>query len=207
MGIAERKEREKEELRERILIAAKRLFLEKGVEKTSIRNIADLIEYSPGSIYHYFKDKNEIFHALHQGGFQQLMSRMEVLTTVQNPMERLKAMGRIYVQFGVENPDMYDLMFIKEAPLTHVFQAKDEQWNEGANTFNFLRTTLRECLAQGYFKGHQEESLSFMIWATVHGMISLHIRRRCEVILAHKQETIVQEGLNEFFSILDRLSK
>ena len=90
MGIAERKERDKEELRERILVAAKTLFLEKGVEKTSIRNIADLIEYSPGSIYHYFKDKNEIFHALHQGGFQQLMSRMEVLAAVSNPMERLK---------------------------------------------------------------------------------------------------------------------
>jgi hypothetical protein len=43
MGIAERKERDKEELRERILVAAKTLFLEKGVEKTSIRNIADLI--------------------------------------------------------------------------------------------------------------------------------------------------------------------
>jgi AcrR family transcriptional regulator len=205
MGTVERKEREKEELRERILVAAKTLFLQKGVGKTSIRNIADLIEYSPGSIYHYFKDKNEIFHALHQEGFQQLMSGMEVLISIQNPMERLKAMGRIYVKFGVENPDMYDLMFIKEAPLDHVFQAKDEHWNEGANTFNFLRTNLRECLEQGYFAGHQEEALSFMIWATVHGMISLYIRRRCEVVLAHKQDTIVQEGLDEFLTILSKL--
>ena len=51
MGISDRKEREKEELRERILVAAKTLFLQKGIEKTSIRNIADLIEYSPGIIY------------------------------------------------------------------------------------------------------------------------------------------------------------
>ena len=136
MGIAERKERDKEELRERILVAAKTLFLEKGVEKTSIRNIADLIEYSPGSIYHYFKDKNEIFHALHQGGFQQLMSRMEVLAAVSNPMERLKKMGAIYVDFALENPDMYDLMFIKEAPMDHVFNSNDEQWKEGFGTKN-----------------------------------------------------------------------
>jgi AcrR family transcriptional regulator len=204
MGIAERKERDKEELRERILVAAKTLFLEKGVEKTSIRNIADLIEYSPGSIYHYFKDKNEIFHALHQGGFQQLMSRMEVIASVPNPMERLKGMGTIYVQFALENPDMYDLMFIKEAPMDHVARTKALQWNEGEATFKFLRSTLRECMEQGYFQGHEEETLSFLIWSTVHGMVSLQIRRRCEVVLADRQDTIVKDGLNEFFSILDR---
>jgi AcrR family transcriptional regulator len=206
MGIPERKEREKEELRERILSAAKMLFLEKGVEKTSIRNIADQIEYSPGSIYHYFKDKNEIFHALHQGGFQQLMSRMEVLATVSNPMERLKRMGSIYVEFALENPDMYDLMFIKEAPMDHVFNSNDEQWKEGFGTFNFLRTTIKQCIHDGYFRGHEEEALSFLVWSTVHGMVSLHIRRRCDVVLAQRQSTIVKDGLHEFFSILDRLS-
>ena len=206
MGVAERKEREKEVLREQILAAAKTLFLEKGVEKTSIRNIADLIEYSPGSIYRYFKDKNEIFHALHQGGFQQLMGKMEVLITIPNPMSRLKAMGSIYVEFALENPDMYDLMFIKEAPMEHVSNSNDEQWKEGYGTFNFLRATIKECILEGYFQGHDQEALSFMVWSTVHGMVSLHIRRRCEVVLADRQDTIVKDGLNEFFSILDRPS-
>jgi len=106
MGISDRKEREKEELREKILAAAKMLFLEKGIEKTSIRNIADQIEYSPGIIYHYFRDKNEIFHALHQSGFNQLMNKMSVLTSVRDPLERLKAMGSIYITFAMEKPDM-----------------------------------------------------------------------------------------------------
>lgn len=206
MGTVERKEREKEELRERILVAAKTLFLQKGVEKTSIRNIADLIEYSPGSIYHYFKDKNEIFHALHQGGFQQLMSRMKVLSTVADPLERLKAMGSIYVKFALENPDMYDLMFIKEAPIAHVSSSNEEHWKEGFGTFNFLRETIQECMRTGYFAGHDQEALSFLVWSTVHGMVSLHIRRRFEVVLAQRQDTIVKEGLNEFYIILDRLS-
>lgn len=205
MGIAERKEREKEELRERILAAAKTLFLEKGVEKTSIRNIADLIEYSPGSIYHYFKDKNEIFHALHSEGFQLLMSRMEPLSQVANPMERLKKMGSIYIAFALENPDMYDLMFIKEAPMMHVSNSNEEQWKEGFGTFNFLRATIKECIDTGYFRGHDEEALSFLIWSTVHGMASLQIRQRCEVVLSLRQKTIVNDGLSEFFKILDRL--
>ena len=205
MGSIERKGREKEELRERILAAAKTPFLQKGVEKTSIRNIADQIEYSPGSIYHYFKDKNEIFHVLHQEGFKQLMLRMEILHTVSHPLERLKAMGSIYVEFALGNPDMYDLMFIKEAPMDHVSSSKEEQWKEGFGTFNFLRETIKACINEGYFRGHDEEALSFLVWSTVHGMVSLHIRRRFEVVLAQRQSTIVKEGLHEFFSILDRL--
>ncbi|MCZ8156482.1 MAG: TetR/AcrR family transcriptional regulator [Leptospira sp.] len=205
MGISDRKEREKEELRERILVAAKTLFLQKGIDKTSIRNIADLIEYSPGIIYHYFKDKNEIFHALHQGGFSQLMNKMSVLSSVRNPLERLKAMGSIYVNFAMENPDMYDLMFIKEAPIDHVANSEHDYWKEGGGTFNYLRSTIKECMDQGYFKGHDAEALSYMVWSTVHGMVSLNIRKRCEVILAERQQTIVNEGLEEFFKMLDRL--
>ncbi len=205
MGIADRKEREKEELRERILVAAKSLFLDKGVEKTSIRNIADRIEYSPGIIYHYFRDKNEIFHALHQGGFLQLMEKMQVLASVRNPLERLKAMGSIYVNFAIQNPDMYDLMFIKEAPLDHVMNTEHDEWKEGGGTFNYLRMTIDDCIKAGHFKGHDAEALSYMIWSVVHGMVSLNIRRRCEVVLPDRQNSIVMDGLEEFFKILDKL--
>lgn len=202
MGITDRKEREKEELKETILKAAKSLFLEKGVEKTSMRNIADKIEYSPGIIYHYFKDKNEIFHALHQEGFKMLGEKMEVLSVIQNPMERIKAMGRIYVKFAMENPDMYDLMFIKEAPMCHVIDSEKEEWKEGGGTFNGLRMTIKEALDQGYFQGHETESLAYMVWATVHGLVSLNIRKRCEVIDIPRRETIVTDGLEALFKFL-----
>lgn len=205
MGIADRKERDKEELRERILSAAKFLFLEKGIEKTSIRNIADRIEYSPGIIYHYFKDKNEIFHALHQVGFQQLIEKMQVLGSVRSPLERLKAMGSIYINFAIENPDMYDLMFIKEAPIDHVCSSGDDSWKEGRGTFNFLRGTIDDCIGAGHFKGHDAEALSFMVWSVVHGMVSLQIRKRCDVVLPQRKDGIVPDGLEEFLKILDKL--
>lgn len=205
MGISDRKEREKEELRDKILVAAKELFLLKGVEKTSIRNIADQIEYSPGIIYHYFRDKNEIFHALHQGGFQQMMQKMQVLASVQNPMERLIAMGRLYVDFALENPDMYDLMFIKEAPIDHVHDSEHDHWKEGGGSFNFLRETIRQCIQEGHFEGHQLEPLSYLIWSSVHGLVSLQIRKRCDVIIPEERDSIVSNALDEFFKILRKL--
>ena len=65
MSVAERKARQKEELKALILKASMKLFVEKGIEQTTIRNIADAIDYSIGTVYVYFKDKNAILHALH----------------------------------------------------------------------------------------------------------------------------------------------
>jgi AcrR family transcriptional regulator len=203
MGVAERKIREKEELKGQILKAAKRLFIERGFEKTSIRNIADEIEYSPGIIYHYFQDKNEIFHALHQEGFQELRKRMEILGAVDDPMSRLKAMGRIYIQFALENSDMYDLMFIIEAPIDFVEKRDDQCWIEGDSTFNQLRSTVHQCMQKGHFKGHKLEALSFMIWSTVHGMVSLKIRKRVIVLNAPEIDQIVENSYHSFLLILD----
>ena len=70
MGVKERKEREKHDMRELILKAAHQIFVDKSFEEVSIRNIADEIEYSPATIYLYFKDKNEIFYALHTEAFK-----------------------------------------------------------------------------------------------------------------------------------------
>ncbi|MHA7128546.1 TetR/AcrR family transcriptional regulator [Algoriphagus namhaensis] len=205
MGISDRKEREKEELKTAILQAAKKLFLEKGVEKTSMRNIADEIEYSPGIIYHHFKDKDAIFHALHQEGFLMMNGRMKVLAAVSDPLERLKAMGKIYIDFALENPDMYDLMFIKEAPMHHIQEEKDENWKEGGMTFDGLRQTIQQCIDRGHFKGMKLEPLAYMIWSTVHGMVSLSIRHRCDVVNCDYRDTIVEQGLASLYDLIDRM--
>src|SRR3954467_9769237 len=116
MGIAERKQEEKQEMHNRILNGARKIFLEKGYDQTSMRNIAQEINYSPGSIYFYFKDKSEIFHELHKEGFHLLVNQLKVLNKVADPFERLKAMGRIFIQFAKDNKDYYNLMFIVDEP-------------------------------------------------------------------------------------------
>ena len=134
MGILERKERDKEEMRRKIMDASRQLFLEQGFEKTSIRNIADAIEYSPATIYLYYKDKNELLFALHEEAFVKLMQELSVVMKVQDPFERLVEMGRQYIKFAVENPELYDLMFIMIAPM-ETLACRDEIWEDGMNMF------------------------------------------------------------------------
>jgi len=204
MGTAERKAKEKEELKELILNAAKKLFIEKGIEQTKIRNIAESINYSVGTVYVYYKDKNSILHDLHNLGFKQLGGEMRILFAVADPMERLKALGRVYISFALNNPEMYDLMFIMKAPMEFLEATHNDEWNEGRNTFDALRQTVKQCMEAGYFPGAELEPLSLAIWSTVHGMCSLHIRDRVKAACLQDSESLVVRAYEEFLKIVAR---
>jgi AcrR family transcriptional regulator len=199
MTIATRKQREKEEMRELILHAAKNIFLEKGYAETSIRNIAEKIEYSPGTIYLYFKEKDDIFHALHQEGFRKLIGMMLPLQYVEDPFERLKAMGRMYMDFAKQNKDFYDLMFIMQAPMN---MEKDECWKEGDKALDHLKQVIRDCQATGRFEGRDVDYLSFIIWSAMHGMCALYCRERCQAYENVDALTLMDEGYKNLISML-----
>jgi AcrR family transcriptional regulator len=204
MTTADRKVKEKEQLKTLILDSARKLFVEKGVAQTTIRSIAQHIDYSVGTVYVYFKDKNAILNELHTQGFAQLSSFFEVLRHVENPMERLIAMGRLYIKFALENPDMYELMFTLKAPMEVLSAAHEEEWKEGTNAFAFLKSTVEQCISKQHFKGHQPEPLTFMIWSLVHGMCSLHISNRTTGVRLQNAEHIVAAGFEEFVTMLKK---
>jgi len=205
MSIADRKAREKEALKSLILKGAKKLFLERGIEQTTIRNIADEIDYSVGTVYVYFKDKNAILHDLHSIGFQELSGYFKELLSVKDPMERLKKMGIMYLKFAMENSEMYDLMFIVKAPMEFIESSEKEEWNEGIGTFGALRKTVEECIADGHFNGHFPEPLSFMIWGLVHGMCSLEIRQRTKGVMFTNPDQILYQGYQEYLKVIEKL--
>lgn len=188
MGVADRKEREKEEMRFRILEAAKRLFLEKGFEKTSIRNIADLIEYSPGTIYLYFRDKNELLFSLHVEAFNGLVKKLSNINQSAPSMDRLEEMGNHYIKFAFENPEMYELMFVMEAPMESL-ECKDEVWDDGMKAFDLLRYLVAECQKDGYLANYDLDDASLMIWSYVHGLVTLKSRKRLEMFCENEEDS------------------
>lgn len=189
-------------MRRLILDAAKSIFLEKGFHSTSLRNIAEKIEYSPGTIYLYFKDKDEIFHALHEEGFAKMLQMMAPLQHVQDPMQRLIAMGRVYMNFAWENKDLYDLMFIMEAPIN---SEKDrDKWVMGNQTLEQLKQILTQCKQAGYFKDMDPEYLSFLIWSALHGMCALYCRNRCHAYEHAQEKDLLRTGMDYFIKIIER---
>ncbi len=201
MGITERKEREREEMRKLILDGAQKLFLANGFEKVSIRNIADEIEYSPATIYLYYKDKNELLFALHQRGFVKMIQEFLPLANITHPFEKLVEMGRSYIRFAVENPELFDLMFIMNAPMDKLDK---EDWVEGDQAFGLLMQVVQECMDAGIFQKHNVQSTAMMIWSSIHGYTALFLRKRLGMFPECDRQPIMDDAFNLFCETLRR---
>ena len=93
MGIRERKERERERRRQQIIVAAKRVFSDKGFNKATMEDIAQEAELSPGTLYHYFKNKEELYASLSLRILQYLKIRMEHVNAENlDPEKKLEAL-------------------------------------------------------------------------------------------------------------------
>jgi AcrR family transcriptional regulator len=202
MGVSERRIRERLDTRQSILAVARELFLLKGFEATTIRNIAEKIEYSPSTIYQHFKDKNEIFYTIHSEAFAELVRYLNASEIHKNPMDQLIALGQIYIQFALENPELYDLMFIMEAPIDFLNYLEDTNWIEGKTAFDYLKSIIANCIKQGLIIETDLESLSYLVWSTVHGLVTISIKKRGLRIGLSDPDTIIQRSFAIFSHLL-----
>jgi AcrR family transcriptional regulator len=204
MGIPERKEKQKLEIKKQILDASMKLFIEEGFENVTIRRIADLIEYSPTTVYLYFKDKDEIFESLHDEGFQKMQEFNLSLSSIQNPLLRLHKMGENYIQFGMENPEYYNLMFINGEPMKKIAEPGCE-WKPGDAAIDYLKATVVECMEKGYLAKADPTLVSLSVWSFVHGLVSLAIRQRLEKFVEPPEMVVpvMKQSLNWLINNID----
>ena len=200
MSIAKRKELEKLEMRKRILDGARKIFLEKGYEQTSIRNIASEINYSPGSIYFYFKEKTEIFHELHKEGFRLLLGKMKELDVIEDPYERYKAMGLVFIRFAQQHTDYYNLMFL----VSETGKAEGEGFQIAQGTIEHLSGVIAQCQQQGKFQDLDNKFFTLMTISTVHGICSLYCKDRMKSFFEKSSEELMIHGYESFIALTDK---
>jgi AcrR family transcriptional regulator len=171
MGVQERRAREKANIREEILEAARSLFVKEGYEHVSIRKIAEKIEYAPGTIYLYFRDKAEILERLCEETFAKLAQKMHAINAdPSNPLDGLRRGLRTYVQFGVDNPNHYIVAFVQAKQMP-----QDHQPQVGQRCFDNLRSAVRRCVEAGQLNCDDVEEISQALWAGAHGVTTLLI--------------------------------
>ncbi|WP_315820586.1 TetR/AcrR family transcriptional regulator [Paraflavitalea speifideaquila] len=204
MGISERKEKQKTEIRKMILDASMQLFVEQGFANVSIRKIADLIEYSPTTVYLYFKDKDDILFSLHELGFQKMAEYNEGLWDIKNPLLRLHKMGENYIKFGLANPEFYDLMFIQRSPMQTIEKMVDCEWKSGDVALGRLKDTVREGMDMGLIIKGDVDVVSMAVWSTVHGLVSLSIRNRFDKLVPPGTEIpMMNQAVNWLLESID----
>ena len=174
MGIQERRAKEKKRLRQQILDAARELFVNEGYENVSMRKVARKIEYSPTTIYLYFKDKAELLESVCHKTFVNLQSRLETLfKDLSDPVETLRKCTHAYAEFGLKYPEDYKLTFIIRPQYQRGLGLK--KGSPAEKMFNYLHAVIKECIQQKKFRQVDVETTSQAIWSAVHGVTSLVI--------------------------------
>ncbi len=192
MTSKERRERERERMREVILEAANQVATRDGIDYLSIRKIAELIEYSPATIYRYFRDKEEIVDLLLGSGYQKIVATLSAQRQLHpDPQERLKGFARGYIQMALANPDEYRSFLLSDLPgvlaqTSVLFQGASSQ----RPTIAMLVQTLREIVSSAaHVDDEWYELTAQVIWAAAYGLV---VRSMIEGIPPDQMERLVE---------------
>ena len=153
VGIVERKGREKEHRKEEIVDAAQKLFLEKGLQTTTMDEIAEAAELSKGTIYLYYKSKEDLYLAVIMRWMQTLHEMFDAkIKTEQNVVRALMILQDTYLDFFDQHRSYFRMLHFLQTPQFHK-QVSDEMKQEALlvnqKIWNLAITTIERGIKEG----------------------------------------------------------
>lgn len=178
MGIAERRLRQKEEVRSRILATAWQMVKEDGWQSLSIRKIADAIEYSVPVIYDHFENKEAILLEFGKEGFGLLIKRLQQAKKKSTePADQLRAMADAYWNFAFRNKEYYQLMF----GIGIACCETDKCIPEESVFRDLVMQPIVDIMSRNQIKGTNPCLKYHTFWSVMHGLISIKMMSYSEV--------------------------
>lgn len=176
MGIQERKERERERRRQQIIVAAKRVFSEKGFNKATMEDIAKEAELSPGTLYLYFKNKDELYASLSLRILQYLIIRLEHVNEDKELDSEGKAEALEKALFDVYQFDPLVIINMFHLQSSETLKNLSEQLLSeieelSRKSLNVIAKIFEEGISEGIFIKKHPVALADILWALFSGVI------------------------------------
>jgi AcrR family transcriptional regulator len=165
------RDRKRAQLHNEILEAASSAFAREGYEHLSMRKLAAQLGCSPGTLYLYFSDKDELLRAVVEESFAGLLKTLRSIPTNDDVLGSLKAKLRAYIDFGVRNPHHYKCAFV----LQPAGVGRPQHTPHPA--FQEMVDAVRNCVDKGVLGTAEIKVTSQVLWACIHGITSLLISR------------------------------
>lgn len=178
MGITERKQREKEQRRLDIIIAAEEVFFTRGIATATLDEVADKAELSKGTLYLYFKNKEELIAAVFHRGMD-ILQKMMIDEALGNAgaIEKMRSLGKVYLDFAKQYPGHFSLMLEKELHKLDADETKPEAVSciqAGLHVLNLLKMIIIEGIQQKSIRPDIDPAqLALIIWGQIHGVIAV----------------------------------
>jgi len=204
MGILERKERQKKEVRDSILQAAWQLVNEEGWQSLSIRKIADAIEYSVPVVYDHFENKEAILFEFTKQGFRLLGDKLtEAKEKHTVPSLQLEAIAYAYWDFAFENKEYYQVMFGLGMPGCEQIKKMPEIMN----FTEIIKTTIERINDAVHGKPINSFLKLNSFWSMLHGLVSINLMtppaEHKEIPLEQMNKMILSDYITGFLKGLE----
>jgi AcrR family transcriptional regulator len=196
LGIKERRQRQRQQLREGILGAAREIASSEGWQAVTIRKIAALIEYSPTVIYEYFDSKEDLLLELMRMGYAgQLEAIEKARDTTADPEEALLAMTRAWCRYAFDDSDLYQVMY----GLGGVSFPVAELTKEGLKLADEMAGKLEKILEENGKETKDIFEKVEIAWATLHGLVALTMAGRIAGG-AEEAERLVDQAMRDYLA-------
>jgi AcrR family transcriptional regulator len=181
MGIKERRDRERQGLRQAILAAAREIAAREGWQAVSIRKVAERIEYSPPTIYEHFVSKEALLAELMRDGFRLLMERVRAGDSVAAaPEERIRGVALAYWEFAWDHPELYQVMHgLGGVPFCSDLDTGAPP-AEAQVVFQFTMDAVKDLAGRSAPSCDDVEAAVHILWATLHGLVALTMAGRID---------------------------
>jgi AcrR family transcriptional regulator len=147
---------------------------EHGLEGVKIRTIATRAGVSPGAIYRHYRNREELLAEVVRRGFDQLAQYMHRGLEGTSVLDRLRKMECAYFDFAVENPRVYETIFmIPEIPGMRRYP--EDYAHRRSATFQIIVDRVTECMQAGLLRHGDRLEIALTIWAHMHGMMAIYI--------------------------------
>lgn len=164
---------ERSETKDRLRAEARDLYLDVGLERFSLREVARRAGVSAAAVYRHFDSKEALLREVCATGFRIFSSYLLRALHARTPRERLLGTAEQYLRFAVENARDYRFIFMGQA--AELAALLPENTAETASTFQFLVDRVRECMDARLLKKGDPFEIAGFIWAHVHGVVSLRL--------------------------------
>ena len=205
MGIQERKQRERERRRQQIIVAAKRVFSEKGYSKSTMEDIAREAELSPGTLYLYFKNKDELYASLSLRILQYLNIRLEDVKKEKDiePRRKIAAIKEALFDVYQFDPMILINMFHLQSSetLKNLSSPLLENITElSRNSLTILAEIFKDDTGQEIFANHHPTAIADIVWSLFTGVVLWEESKR----MIDNEKDFLKQTLDVAFEILSR---
>lgn len=183
------------ETRSRILDAARELFLQGGLEALSMRRVAERSELTVSALYRHFEDKDALLAALLENSFDAFAGTLMRALDAATPLAQFRAMLERYYDFALEHPQDYALMFLLNTRDQGFDKLGSQTQALLGSSFKFMAERIEDCIEGGVFAAGDPEAKATLVWAELHGLVSLYTRGQLGTITAKQFRVSAAESI------------